>query len=135
MKNVCAAGLASPKVNSFKDTKDGYSTYQALYNHYFAKGNPQEHANNCLEKLISLTLLPNSNGGMEGYLSKFEALILELQDIDPITEGQKKILLLNVIKNTNYNAIKTLCYSEKYSFEKTMLELKREADKIAKVTG
>ena len=133
LKNSCVSGLALPKVNAFKDSKDGYSAYQALHMHYYAKGNPQEYANSCLEKLISLSLTPNSPGGMDGYLSKFEALILELQDKDPLTEGQKKTFLLNGVKDRNYNAIKTLCHSENYDFNKTMLELRREADEIHKL--
>ena len=84
LKNCCASGLAIPKVNLFKDSKDGYSAYQALYSHYYAMGNPQEYANSCLEKLISLSLTPNSPGGMDGYLSKFKALVLELQNKDPL---------------------------------------------------
>ena len=132
LKNSCAGGYALPRVNAFKLEQDGYTAFHSLYNHYHAKGNAQEYANECMQKLLNLTLTYNSAGAMEAYLSKFEELVLELQDKDPLTEGQKKTFLLNGIKDRNYNALKTICHSAQYEFEKTLLELCREAQEIAK---
>jgi hypothetical protein len=134
LKNSCASGLALPKVNTYKSSKDGYSAFQALYKHFYAQGDKQQYANSCLEKIVSLSLLPNSVGGIDAYLSKFEELLLELQDTDPLTEGQKKTFLLNGIKDPIYNTVKTLCRSKAYDYERTMLELRSEAAEISKTS-
>lgn len=69
---------------SKKQYTSGYAAFQSLVKHYHAHGNPQEHANTCLEKLLNLTLNSSTRGGMEMYLSKFEELYLEIQDEDPL---------------------------------------------------
>ena len=83
LKYVCASGTALPRVNTYNDTEDGYKAFRSLYEHNYAKGNIEEYGNACLEELMGLRLTYNSAGGMEAYLSKFEKLVLELQNIDP----------------------------------------------------
>ena len=109
LKYACSTGLALPKVNQFKSSKDGYKAWNHLYDHYYGQGDVQEFANDCLERLLSLTLTSSSPGGMDTFLSDFETHLLELQDIDPLTDAQKKTFLLRAVKDPNYKAVKTMC--------------------------
>lgn len=65
LKNCCATGMALPKINAFKSTKDGHSAWIRLSNHYYAKGNKQTFAHACLQKLIDLKLDSHTIGGPE----------------------------------------------------------------------
>lgn len=51
----------------------------------------------------------------------------------PFTSGRKKMFLLKGIKYKSYNAIKTVCRSSEYDFDKTMLELRGESQQICEI--
>ena len=67
-----------PKVNAYKEQKNGYKAFQALYNHYHTLGDPSKYAGTCLDKILRLSLTANIPGSLEMYLSNFEALVVKL---------------------------------------------------------
>ena len=80
---------------------------------------------------MSLSLTPNSHGGMDTYLGKFEELSQELAlHGDPLSEAQKITMFLNGIKDRKYTHLKTLCRTENYSYEKVLLEFRRESQEL-----
>lgn len=126
LKHTCASGHALPKVKALKDTQDGYAVFQTLYNSYYAYGNTEQYASSCLEKLLALKL--HATSGMDAYLSKHENLVLELQGINPLTENQKKTILLNGIEDPLYETVKDIAKVNQLDYEATMIELRRVAN-------
>ena len=45
----------------------------------------------------------------------------------PVSDTQKKTFFLNGIKDKNYTAMKSLCSAQQYTFEKCVLEMRRES--------
>ena len=133
LKVACADSLALPKIVKYKSNKDGYSAWQNLYQHYHAHGNADSHASAQLSEIKALRLFPNSPGGMDRFLGRFEFLALELQDKDPLSENQKRIFLLEGVQDPHYKEIITLCRAQNYDYEKCLLELRRESQEHFKI--
>ena len=124
-------GIGPIKNPQFKKNKDGYLAWQKLVNYYHAKGNKRAYAKACLSNILSLYLDPNSPGGVDKYISDFESLLLKLQEAgDPVSDNQQVTMFLENIRDRNYNAFKTLCTAEDYSFDKCVQELRNEAIRI-----
>ena len=124
-------GIALHQVKKYKDDADGHFAYKHFYNHYQGHGNKQQYYNTLLTKIMSLSLTPNSHGGMDTYLGKFEELSQELAlHGDPLSQAQKITMFLNGIKDRKYSHLKTLCHTENYSYEKVLLEFRRESQEL-----
>ena len=125
-------GLALHQVKKFESTADGHSAYRRLYEYYQGRGNKQQYSNALLTSIMSLSLTSNSHGGMDTYLNKFEEKAQELAfHGDPLSEAQKTTMLLNGVKDRQYTALKTMCRSQNFDYEKTVLELRREAQEFS----
>jgi hypothetical protein len=124
-------GIALHLVKKYEDDADGYLAYKHLYNHYQGHGNQQQYYNTLLTKIMSLSLTHTTHGGMDTYLGKFEELAQELAlHGDPLSEAQKITMLLNGIKDRKYSHLKTLCRTENYSYNKVLLEFRRESQEL-----
>ena len=70
-------------------------------------------------------------GGMDTYLNKFEEYAQELAfHGKPLSEMQKITILLNSVKDCQYASLKTLCHSQNFNYEKTVLELHQESQEL-----
>lgn len=78
-------------------------------------------------KLVNLKLDPHSIGGADKYISKYEDLLLKLEEAgDLLSDSQKTTMFLDGIYDRNYDAHKTLCTAEDYDFDKCICELRNE---------
>ena len=71
LKSCCASGLALPKVNAYKRTKDGHSAWQSMWKHYYTKGDVSMYAATCLHTFLGLELDTHSHGSADSYISKY----------------------------------------------------------------
>ena len=131
LKNCCAGGLALPKVNEYKASKDGYLSWQRLCRHYYAKGNVQSYVMSCYEQLQKLALTPNSHGGIDTYISKFEDLTLKIEEAgSKIDSAWKTSMFLSGIKDRNYLTFKFTCQTNGYDYDRCVVELRRFTDEL-----
>ena len=126
-----AKGTALTTVLRQKDTQDGALAWKGLRDYYDQEGDKQIYAAKCLSDLINLKLHYNSHGGMDKYISDFEVRCRQLDEAgQPLTETQKKTMLLQGITDRDYDATKQICAKDDY--ETVILTLRHRAAELGK---
>ena len=122
-----AKGTAYTKIKPFKKKKDGVLAYKALRDWYDGQGCEETKATRGWNNLHTLILHKNSNYGMDGYISRYEKAIQDLDDVGEIvSEKLRKTILLKGIKDDYYKAaITTLKMDSSKKSEACVNELQK----------
>ena len=122
-----AKGTAYIKIKPFKKDKDGFHAYKALRDWYDGQGCEETKAARGWNNLHTLVLHKNSNYGMDGYISRYEKAIQDLDDVgEPVSEKLRKNILLKGIKDDYYKpAITTLKMDSTKKSDACILELQK----------
>ena len=126
-----AKGTALNIVLHHKESQDGALAWKDLCNYYDQEGDKEIFASRCLNDLMNLKLHYNSHGGMDKYLSDFEVRCRQLEEAgEPLSERQKKTMLLQGITDRDYDATKQICAKEDY--QTVVLTLRHRAAELGK---
>ena len=108
MKNNCWWYCVKQSIKN-TSTQDGVKSWFDLKQYYDQEGNKNSYSAKLLGKLADLKLQYNSYGGMDRYISEFEAINLKLDDISKLDENTKKTFFLRRIQDRDYGTKKDIC--------------------------
>ena len=122
-----AGGTAILKVVKYDSTRDGAQAWADLIEWYEGQGSMEAIAKRAMETLQTLQLTRGTRFGAEGYISRFEQAIQDLQETNhEYDEVMKKITFLSGIRDPQYeNLMAILKLDNTRSYEQCVMEVRR----------
>ena len=140
LEHSLAKGTALSRVVKHSKKCNGIGSWVELVQWFEGQGSYETIAKEALTVLMTHKLTPNSHGGADKFMEKFEGALQELIDIErPYDHGMAKINFLTNIEDPDYRITKeTLEMDDSKSYNDCLIEIRRRSiliDKAKKNVG
>src|SRR5688500_9810152 len=113
--------MAQSIIHDFKATKDGRGIFMKFRNVYECASNVQQMALMAMQKLNSLTMTYNANGGVPAFITKFRNNLNDLNNAgQTMPDVMAKSMFLQKIKDRDYAHIVDMLMDSNHSLEVCM---------------